>query len=1008
MDESCSDPLLRPPPQRARWMYARGKTWAIFSPHDDEKLETRWRQLGGDAWRRSLNQAKQRDSDDPQVSSSTSHSAPSSLATPPSGVEAIRSALTKFSELPDTARAATYSSRSGATSSPGAHASSWSAPLRKLKRAFVADPQQEQHGQDRQHSDIESDHDAKEECRRDSDEKVQVNHVLDPDEPEENRRTKVEVMEDNLFDVDLESMTLYPVFWKGVLLKVVRATWFYSSLTDGSYAPISADDPLSQDLDRAYKYAKPWRATRVGNNQPAADNDPDEADSSKFWALSSMSDKGQVCFEDAEVGRIFSEDLRGRFLSVLGGSIVVRGFDRAEQIARDRSFNPLFNIPSPWATDDEQKVEASSGSGSERDSLDVSKNKSQGSSLGAKSASRRVGAARTGGSPPSGGGSDGPHHAKSSTEGEDDDHRSFAAKLVPSSDAALRPIIAFKKLLGYDKSDAADEEKRRLKQKTTEDELDRQRETSDHADQLPNDRKDDPVELVFAVHGIGQQLTEDFEALDFVYDVEHLRNIAATNAQDPVIRRLSRGRRAQFLPICWRRFVEFDDEPEENDNFYTLNDITNSAAIPMVRNVISKVVLDVPFYLSRHRKRMINSVISELNRTYRLFCRRNPEFESKGGRVSIIGHSLGSALAADILSVQPSRVPPLAEMQESRSSELKANQHLHFNVKHLFFIGSPVAFFFYLDGGQLIARRGTQRHPDSDEDTLTDAVSDAQGKYGCLAAETVYNIFNPNDPVAFQLSPTVDAAYAGLVKPIPIENATEALLRSLTLPRMSVTKVFEKYGQRPFQGVGKIVRQARLLADERKELPDNLTGEENKEIEARRLGHHILAKSDYIQKVRKMHELDTARESSHNQDKSSSESHKSKVTVELGSRKKEMQPELALRDAQERGILWDPDFRLDLDTLERAERRFRALNPHGCIDFHLSANISLSGYLDMFSAHLAYWTHPDFANFVLTQLFMDFNAATPLTLVPEVAIPRSPSDGNDTTYDASAADTDEE
>ncbi len=243
-----------------------------------------------------------------------------------------------------------------------------------------------------------------------------------------------------------------------------------------------------------------------------------------------------------------------------------------------------------------------------------------------------------------------------------------------------------------------------MKQQMTEDELDRQRRSENDLDLLPDDRKDEPPELVFAIHGIGQQLTEDFEALDFVYDVEHLRNLASENARDPAVRRLSRGRRAQFIPICWRRFMEFDEEPESNDNFYTLDDITNSAAIPMVRNVITKVVLDVPFYLSRHRKKMIESVISELNRTYRLFCRRNPEFEKAVDEYPSLGHSLGSALAADILSAQPSKVPPLAQVEKSDRDALRRNDNLHFNVKNLFFIGSPVAFFFHLDGGQLIGR----------------------------------------------------------------------------------------------------------------------------------------------------------------------------------------------------------------------------------------------------------------------------------------------------------------
>ncbi len=38
----------------------------------------------------------------------------------------------------------------------------------------------------------------------------------------------------------------------------------------------------------------------------------------------------------------------------------------------------------------------------------------------------------------------------------------------------------------------------------------------------------------------------------------------------------------------------------------------------------------------------------------------------------------------------------------------------------------------------------------------------------------------------------------------------------------------------------------------------------------------------------------------------------------------------------------------------------------------------------MFGAHLAYWTHRDFAVFVLTQLFMDFTKKDEVTIVPQI------------------------
>lgn len=46
----------------------------------------------------------------------------------------------------------------------------------------------------------------------------------------------------------------------------------------------------------------------------------------------------------------------------------------------------------------------------------------------------------------------------------------------------------------------------------------------------------------------------------------------------------------------------------------------------------------------------MNSVSSELNRLYKLFLSRNPNFN---GKVSLAGHSLGSLILFDLLSHQP-------------------------------------------------------------------------------------------------------------------------------------------------------------------------------------------------------------------------------------------------------------------------------------------------------------------------------------------------------------------
>jgi hypothetical protein len=49
----------------------------------------------------------------------------------------------------------------------------------------------------------------------------------------------------------------------------------------------------------------------------------------------------------------------------------------------------------------------------------------------------------------------------------------------------------------------------------------------------------------------------------------------------------------------------------------------------------------VPLYMTKYREQMLSIISQEINRVYHLFLRNNPNFLAKGGKVSILGHSLG-------------------------------------------------------------------------------------------------------------------------------------------------------------------------------------------------------------------------------------------------------------------------------------------------------------------------------------------------------------------------------
>lgn len=73
----------------------------------------------------------------------------------------------------------------------------------------------------------------------------------------------------------------------------------------------------------------------------------------------------------------------------------------------------------------------------------------------------------------------------------------------------------------------------------------------------------------------------------------------------------------------------------------TITDITINRSIPYVRELTNAVLLDIPLFMSHHRQKMIEAVCVQANRLYRLWMARNPDFEKNGGRVHIIGHSVG-------------------------------------------------------------------------------------------------------------------------------------------------------------------------------------------------------------------------------------------------------------------------------------------------------------------------------------------------------------------------------
>ncbi|KAL7581211.1 hypothetical protein ACA910_005994 [Epithemia clementina (nom. ined.)] len=240
--------------------------------------------------------------------------------------------------------------------------------------------------------------------------------------------------------------------------------------------------------------------------------------------------------------------------------------------------------------------------------------------------------------------------------------------------------------------------------------------------------------------------------------------------------------RVEYLPVEWHEAfsilsqrrppsVSVPDSNRKGDHFM-LKDIS-LPTIPKMREFANDTLMDVLYFMSpEHHDIIIDIVATEMNVVVEKFR----QLTGFTGRVSIIGHSLGSIIAWDILANQ--RVPPLAEENpegaakdalvtgaesngslESLMSDYGTARsepadgpetdrpplsvaikptfsypRLQFHVENFFLMGSPVAVFLMIRN---------QRKPLHDSFSLN----------GC---RRVFNIFHPYDPVAYRIEPCID------------------------------------------------------------------------------------------------------------------------------------------------------------------------------------------------------------------------------------------------------------
>jgi hypothetical protein len=298
--------------------------------------------------------------------------------------------------------------------------------------------------------------------------------------------------------------------------------------------------------------------------------------------------------------------------------------------------------------------------------------------------------------------------------------------------------------------------------------------------------------LVLIVHGIGEMMRSNdmfglsLPNLSSIIDCcGHLRRNHA-EVQDAhfsqmyptvdAVARESTGR-VEYLPVEWheafsilsqRRGTTSSADDQQTPSVM-LQDIS-LRTIPNMRDFANDSLMDVLYFMSPvHHDIIIDIVTNEMNTVVEMFCR----LTGFKGRVSVVGHSLGSIVSWDILANQNTEVddddndddsgplpedvtPPSYARNSDSTSEYESAKsedyhpefthsapqsqlhssypQLEFTVDNFFLLGSPVAVFLMIRN---------QRQPITADFHLN----------GC---KRVFNIFHPYDPIAYRIEPCID------------------------------------------------------------------------------------------------------------------------------------------------------------------------------------------------------------------------------------------------------------
>ncbi|KAH3662539.1 hypothetical protein OGAPHI_005791 [Ogataea philodendri] len=305
--------------------------------------------------------------------------------------------------------------------------------------------------------------------------------------------------------------------------------------------------------------------------------------------------------------------------------------------------------------------------------------------------------------------------------------------------------------------------------------------------------------LILCIHGIGQSLSAKFSTVNFAHDCNNMRRqfkqifvkypkyaemaYSEQELHDQDNQKKLTNCKVQVLPIIWRFDVDFSlnkvFEEYDKDGYPRLPTLeqVNIDSITPLRHLAADVVMDILlFYEPKFKEQILSSVVKSANSIYDKYLERHPNFN---GKVSLLGHSLGSAICLDILCAQP-----------DESSAIDPKKHLKFRVENFFGLGSPNGVFKLIERHNIWPRGSTETN---DPETTSSPKVD-----------NYYNIFYPTDPVAYRVEPLVHPLLAD-IKPEMISFSDENINSQLkSLAELPNNLINNRYFKRAinFAGLG--------------------------------------------------------------------------------------------------------------------------------------------------------------------------------------------------------------